>query len=247
MSTKFVNPLDIIPKYFQLVNILRHKIEDGEWSPYQTIPSERQMEEMYNISRTTIREAIAILIRQGYLFREQGKGTFVAPQKLQKSMLDLTSFTEDMRARGFEPGQKILSLGRVKPPVKVLQALELPLETESLFRTERIRLADGKSIGLQTSYLSLPNGEDISREELEHIGSLYTILLEKFNLIPTEAEETIESTLASPEEAALLETAEGSPLLLSARTLWDQNRRPLEYVKILYRGDRYRYVARLTR
>lgn len=245
MSIQLVDPHDAVPKYFQLVNILRHKIEDGEWQPYETIPSERELEKMYHVSRITIREAISILIHQGYLFREQGRGTFVSPQKLQKPLQKLTSFSEDMVNRGLAPGQRILSIERVRPPERVARNLEV--EPDAFVECiVRIRLANNRPIGLQTSYLSLPEGESITREELEASGSLYTILKTRFNLSPTEAEETVEATLASAEEAALLETAMGSPLLLTSRVMWAQNRRPIEYVKILYRGDRYRYVARLT-
>lgn len=246
MSIRLVDPHDIIPKYFQLVNILRHRIEDGEWQPYQAIPSERELEKIYHVSRITIRDAIGILIRQGYLYREQGKGTFVSPQKLQKSILKLTSFSEDMINRGMEPGQKIISIGRTRPPERIAKSLELPDGAEVL-TIVRIRFGNGKPIGLQTSHLALPEGETITCDELVNAGSLYALLQTKFNLIPSEAEETLEATLASSEEAALLETPEGSPLLLTSRILWSQNRRPIEFVKILYRGDRYRYVARLTR
>lgn len=246
MSIRRVDPHDAVPKYFQLVNILRHSIEDGEWIPYQTIPSEKELEKIYHVSRITVRQAIAILIRQGYLYSEQGKGTFVSPQKLQKSMLEFNSFSEDIRKRGMEPGQRIISIESVKPPTKVSKILELPKETEIL-RIVRIRLANGNPIALQTSYIVFPDGGTITKEELESEGSLYVLLQNKFHLIPTEVEETLEATLASPEEAAALETAEGSPLLLSSRIVWDQTRRMVEYVKNLYRGDRYRYIARLTR
>ena len=231
MSTSLVDPHDIIPKYFQLVNIFRHRIEDGEWLPYQTIPSERELEKIYHISRITIRNAIAILIRQGYIYREQGKGTFVSPQKLQTSILKLTSFSEDMLNRGMEPGQRIISIGRTKPTERIAKNLELPQGAEPL-TIVRIRLANGKPIGLQTSHLALAEDETIACEELESAGSLYGLLQTKFNLIPTEAEETVEATLASSDEAVMLETAEGSPLLLTSRILWSQNRRPIEYVKI---------------
>ena len=100
---------------------------------------------------------------------------------------------------------------------------------------------------MQTSYLALKDGQEISREELEKQGSLYAILQEKFRIIPSEADETLEVTLATREEAALLEIVEGAPLLLSERVLFAQDRRPVEFVKILYRGDRYRYTVRLLR
>jgi GntR family transcriptional regulator len=102
-------------------------------------------------------------------------------------------------------------------------------------------------MGVQTSYYLLPEGQTITREELEAYGSIYTMLQEKFHLIPTEADETLEVALATPREAALLQIEPGSPLLLSERTTWSQYRRVIEFVKILYRGDRYRYLAKLTR
>jgi len=91
------------------------------------------------------------------------------------------------------------------------------------------------------------NSKEITREEVEKRGSIYDILQEKFSIYPAEADETLEVTLASAEEAALLEIPEGSPLLLNERTLWSQNRKAVEFVKILYRGDRYKYTVRLTR
>ena len=102
-------------------------------------------------------------------------------------------------------------------------------------------------MGLQTSYYILPEDQTITREELEEYGSTYKMLQEKFHLIPTEADETLEVALATPPEADLLQIEPGSPLLLSERTTYSQYRRVIEFVKILYRGDRYRYFAKLTR
>ncbi len=105
-----INPYDQIPRYHQLARILREKIQSGEWEPQSAIPSERQLEQQYRISRPTIRQAIELLIREGYLYREHGRGTFVMPQKLQKGLLELTSFSEDLIKRGIKPGQVVQSL-----------------------------------------------------------------------------------------------------------------------------------------
>lgn len=245
--SRIVDPNDIIPKYYQLTAIIRSKIESGEWKPHDPIPSERHLETLYNVSRTTIRQALGILIRQGYLYREHGRGTFVSPQKLQKGVTELTSFSEDMQKRGLTPGDIILEMGYVDVPPTIGQLLDLDPGVKQVFKLERIRLADNKPMGLQTSYLVLNENQTIERQELEEIGSLYRILREKFNLIPTEADETLEVTVASHREASLLQVSEGSPLLLSERVLFSQYRRPIEFVKILYRGDRYKYYARLTR
>jgi GntR family transcriptional regulator len=241
-----IDPYAAVPKYFQLASILRQQIDNGEWQPRSPIPSERQLEVLYNVSRTTIREAIDSLTRQGYLYREHGRGTFVSPPKLQKGLLELTSFSEDLVNRGIRPGQIIRDISTVIPPASILQKLELAPGTP-LLRLERIRLGNDVPIGLQTSYLVLEPGQTISREDMDAAGSLYKLLQEKFHIIPSEADETLEVTVATKEEAELLQIIEGAPLLLSERVLFAQNRHPVEFVKILYRGDRYRYYVRLTR
>ena len=244
--SRTIDPFTAVPKYFQLASILRQKIDEGEWAPRSAIPSERQLEGLYHISRTTIREAIDQLVQQGYLYREHGRGTFVSPQKLQKGWMELTSFSEDLLKRGMQPGQIILTLETLVPSPKVLQRLELA-PGSLVTRIERVRLGNDIPIGLQTSYLALPDGQSIAREELERSGSLYRILSERFHLYPTEADETLEVTVASPEEARLLGVGIGAPLLLSERVTFSQERRPVEFVKILYRGDKYRYFTHLKR
>lgn len=242
-----VDPNDFTPKYYQLASILREQIEQGKLAPHESIPSERNLEDIYSVSRTTIRQAIDLLVRQGFLYREHGRGTFVSPQKLQKGISELTSFSEDMRRRGLEPSQKILDISVIPAPLEVRKHLELTEDPSDVLRIERLRLGNEVPMGLQTSFISLPEGQTITREEIEQTGSIYRLLQEKFHLIPTEADETLEVTLATPREADLLQISEGSPLLLSERTTYSQYRRAIEFVKILYRGDRYRYFAKLTR
>jgi len=242
-----IDPTNAMPKYHQLANILRQQIDNGDFQSHDAIPSERLLEQHYKLSRPTIRQAIDLLGRQGYLYRVHGKGTFVSPPKLQKGMLELTSFSEDMRNRGLEPGQKILEFGYVKPNDKVKRQLEITDDKKQVLQIKRLRYGDGEPMGLQDSFLTLDNSQVITREEIEERGSIYVILQEKFGIYPTEADETLEVTLATSEEAELLKVAEGSPLLLNERTLWSQDRKAIEFVRILYRGDRYKYFMRLTR
>jgi GntR family transcriptional regulator len=245
--SSMIDPANIIPKYYQLANILREKILAGEFLPMDAIPSERQLEEQYNLSRPTIRQAIDLLERQGYLYRVHGRGTFVSPPKLQKGMLELTSFSEDMRNRGLEPGQRILDFGYVTPNTKIAHQLGLSSADVQVLRIKRLRYGNEEPVGLQDSYLALEKNQLITREEIEEKGSIYAILQQKYGIYPTEADETLEVTLATPEEADLLQIPNGSPLLLNERTLWSQDRKAIEFVSILYRGDRYKYFVRLTR
>lgn len=247
METTRIDPYAFVPKYYQLFTILRNKIEDGELPPLQSIPSERELEEIYSVSRTTIRQAIALLTNQGFVFREHGRGTFVTPPKLQNSLHELTSFTQDMHARGLVPGQKVLELSYIEPSQKVRHQLELGTEVDRVLFLKRLRYADNKPIGIHSAYLPLNPAQPITIEEINRSGSLYSLLQNKFNLNPSKAYETIEATIADPEEAQLLEVKEGSPLLLFERTVWSQTRQAMEFVRVVYRADRYQYFVHLTK
>lgn len=242
-----IDPTGAMPKYYQLAIILRQQIENGDYQPHDAIPSERHLEDRYNLSRPTIRQSIDLLARQGYLYRVHGKGTFVSPPKLQKGILELTSFSEDMRKRGLKPGHKILEFDYVLPDNQTTRQLEITDPNKKVLRIKRLRFGDDIPIGIQDSYLDLEKSQTITREEMGESGSIYAILQEKYGIYPAEADETLEVTLATRDEADLLQIAEGSPLLLNERTLWSQDRKAIEFVRILYRGDRYKYFLRLTR
>lgn len=242
-----IDPSHIIPKYYQLANILRRQIEEGMFKSHENIPSERHLESQYNLSRPTIRQAIDLLERQGLLYRVHGKGTFVSPPKIQMGMQELTSFSEDMRSRGMKPGHRILDFEEIIPPKKIAQRLEISEPERKVLRIKRLRLGNNEPIGIQDSYVALPKEQVIKRSEIEESGSIYAIMREKYGQFPTEAEETLEVTLATLEEANLLQIPEGSPLLLNERLTWSQDRQAIEFVRILYRGDRYKYYTRLSR
>lgn len=242
-----VDPFSLVPKYHQLRDIIRQKIEDGEWPAHSAIPSERELEELYHLSRTTIREALRQLEADGHVYRSHGRGTFVAPSRQLTALNAMTSFTDDMRMRGMEPGQRILSMGREEPSPDVREQLALAPSVESIFLLKRLRLANGEPICLQTAHLVLPSGAQIEQDDLESLGSLYALLSSRFGIHVAEAEQTVEATLARPDEAELLGIPPGSPLLMMVRRSRMQDRQPLEYTKMLLRGDRYRYFVRVAR
>jgi GntR family transcriptional regulator len=249
MIGKFVrvDPLSAVPKYYQLAEILRQKIDSNDWRPHDSLPPERELETLYNVSRTTVREALNYLASQGYIYREHGRGTFVARPKIQPSLHLLQSFTADMQVRGFVPGQRILGLDYVTPSNRIRQQLDLSPHINQVLRLERLRYANDEPIGLHIAYLPLLPEQTITQEELQATGSLYALLEAKFGLIPLEADVTVEATTADRREATLLKVNEGSPLLLVERTTFSQHRQPMEFVKVLYRADRYKYYVHMTR
>ena len=244
---KRVDPYGIVPKYHQLSELIRQKIEEGEWKPYQPIPSERDLVDLYRVSRVTVRQALENLAIQGYIYREHGKGTFVAPPKLQQNIQMLNSFTEDMQGRGLTPGQKILTFETISPPVKVAERLEIKSDQDKVIYIERLRLASDEILGLQRCYLYIPVDMHFTEDELVAAGSLYRLLEENLNIFPLEADEELESAVADSTEARQLGVPVGSPILSIERTAWSQYRRPFEFVHMIYRGDRYRYFWHTTR
>lgn len=242
-----IDPLSSIPKYKQIAAFIQQKIDSGDWVVYEPIPSERELEAKFRVSRTTIRQALEYVANTGLVYREHGKGTFVARPKEQHSLEQLTSFTSDMRSRGSEPGQKILSLTYVEPEPKVIQALKAENERMEVLRIERLRFADDEPISIHRAFLMFDIDIEITASDLQVSGSLYSLLEREHGIVPLEADETIEATAANPDEAALLNVAPGTPLLLISRTTYSQTRKPFEYVEMLYRADRYKCFAHLSR
>jgi GntR family transcriptional regulator len=141
-----------VPKYYQLKEIIRGRIESEELGEGQLIPSERELCESYGISRMTARQAVMELVNEGVLYREQGKGTFVAGKKVQQEAERLTSFTEDMRERGMEASSVVLEV-EVEPAGPVVARFLRVEEGERIIRLKRLRNADGEPMALETSHL----------------------------------------------------------------------------------------------
>lgn len=247
MSKDYVESSDFLPKYYRLYQIIQKKIDDGEWLPYQAIPAERELEELYNVSRTTVRKTLDMLVNRNVLLRKPGKGTFVTPPRPQYTAHELLSYTEGMRTRGFTPGQEILQFNYVKPGRTIRETMELNDADEETLLLERVRLVNGEPIGIHKSYVSLGEGNHLSQERLEETQSLYLILEQDFGLVPTEAYETIEAAAASEREAGYLKIEKDSPILLIKRTVRSQNQSVIEYVEIIYRANRYKYFVNLYR
>jgi GntR family transcriptional regulator len=229
-----------VPKYYRLKQELRQEI--GQLSPGMGIATERVLSERFGVSRTTVRQALQELAVEGLLQRFQGRGTFVAPPKLTQT-LQLTSYTEDIAATGRRPASRLLDAAIVRPSADVAERLRLP-KTASVQRLERLRLADDEPMAVEAVYLDAERFHGIAAA-MDGGTSLYKVLQETYGVSLVKAEETIETVLASPPEASLLDTGTGLPLLLLTRTSWDEQGRPVEYVRSLYRGDRYRFVANL--
>ena len=234
-----------IPLYYQIMSQLREKISEGEYTVDDALPPERELVETYQVSRMTIRQAISELVNEGILIRRKGIGTFVAPPKLEQPLNSLTSFTEDMAQRGMKAGSRIISFREISPDPTIRKTLGLSAN-EKVFECVRLRLADEEPMALETTTLSVAICPGLQREELEN-QSLYKVLTERWGVQLSYATQSLEPILAPPYEATLLHVAPGAPLLLIHRITYDQQGQAFEYVKSLYRGDRYKFVTELRR
>jgi GntR family transcriptional regulator len=234
-----------VPRYHQLKEILRERIRSGEWKPGELIPSERELSEMYHLSRMTTRQAITELVNEGVFYREQGRGTFVTLNKITQQLIRLTGFTEDISARGQHPGTKVLSAQMRPADELVADRLRIAVGTP-IFALQRLRLADGEPLAIESSNLSFKGCERLLDEDLEQ-QSLYRVLQSKFNLPLMEADQELEARLAGTDEAALLKIAPGSAVLATVRVTYIDRNQPVEFAKSVYTGAKYTFYTRLKR
>ncbi len=231
-----------VPLYFQIQQHFTGLIAAGRLRPGDVLPPESSLAAQLGISKMTVRQAMKELEIAGLITRARGRGTFVAFPRLRHELRRLTSFTEDISARGMGPDAQMIFFGQVAASAAAAERLELRTG-DRVLRIRRLRLADGKPVALHDSFLK---GVRVDREALEHRGSLYA-LLEEQGVRLAEADETIEAVPASRQEARWLKLSTGAPTLLVSRTVYRDTGEPVEFVRALYRADFYRYSVRLRR
>ena len=230
------------PKGEQLQEILEGVV--GALDPGALLPSERLLAQRYGVARATVTQAIDGLVSRGLVYRVHGSGTFVAEPKFRQP-LTLTSFTEDMRARGMTPGSVVRSQSVVPASEVVARHLALVPGTP-VVHLERVRTADGEPMALERTHLPaqrLPGLEDADLTD----ASLYELLERKWGVRVAEADQWASVVRLGEEEAALLHVSAAQPALLFQRVTRDPGGAPIEYVRSLYRGDRYEVHTRLER
>lgn len=233
------------PLYHQVYLILRNKILKGEYSFDAAMPSEQDTSQIFGISRITAKRALNELASDGLVKRERGRGTRViyrAPVQPLRSSVE--GLLENLLTMGLETQVRLKSFQYVEPDGEV--ALALQCADKSLVQhAKRIRCLDEEPFSYLETYVPEHIGRSYSREDLASRPLLE--LLERSGVVVGRAEQTIDATLADAEVAGALELCLGSPLLSIQRIVYDQNANPIEFIKALYRPDRYQYRMMLSR
>lgn len=233
MFEKPLNKNSATPLYRQLSARLAEQIQNGEYQLGDKLPSEREFSEQLNVSRITARQAIEALLESGLIYREQGRGTFVAEPRM-RHLEGLTSFTEDMIARGYRPSSRVITQKLIAADVEFQEILRIN-PPDMVLHLVRVRLADGKPVALQSSYISHKLCPGIENEDFSS-QSLFAVLREKYYVYPTWTEVVIEAIPATYEEAHLLEIKLGDPVLVVRGKSFTDSFEIVESVRTAYRG-----------
>ena len=209
----------------------------------EAIPSERQLSASLGVSRLTVRAALDELVREGLLVRRHGSGTFVSEPKIAQE-LTMTSFTEDMRRRGMRPTSRTIDLRVVPAGARLGRFLKVS-PSEPTLVAKRLRLADGETMAIET--LHVPNSlvPGLTGKDLE-TQSFYELLSERYGITIAGGIQQIEPTVTNEEESDALGVPLHSPAFLFERTSRSFDGKTVEFVRSIYRGDRYVLVSELT-
>ncbi|WP_425955919.1 GntR family transcriptional regulator [Xylanimonas sp. McL0601] len=221
-------------KYLQIKDSLLHDYVDGKPAG-STLPPERVLAQDFAVTRVTVRRAIDELESDGLVYRIQGGGTYTVGPSIAKS-LRLTSFSEDIRARGRTPSSQVLEVSHGPAGDEIGRSLHLS-PRDLVVTVRRLRMADGEPMCLEVCSLAAALVPGIEDEDLT--GSLYGLLSRRYGLEPARAEQLIEATVLDEREAAMLAVPSFSAALRATRTSYDARGGAVEFAVTTYRADRY--------
>jgi GntR family transcriptional regulator len=225
-----------IPLHNQLKDILEKQILDGEYK--EKIPSERELMDMFSVSRSTVREAVSLLVQEGILEKKHGKGTFVSRKPVEE-WLKITNFTETIKNMKI----KLLQHGVVSTPDNILESTDFE---DHCYHIERLRLKDNIPITIEKHYYPLELGKKLAAYDLNSV-ILYDTLESDFNINFWEAEQIITCDHPTKTEAEHLDVPETMCLLITERIMTDKDNNFVEYYKGYFRSDMYSFAMKMSR
>ena len=225
--------------HYSLEEQLRERIRAGEWGPDMAIPSENELARQYSVSRMTARSVITQLVGAGLLYRIPGKGTFVSNRPTVERSGSYTSIREQLQMQGRQVTTKFLSFEEMDAPESIAKTLCLRPDDRRIYVLRLIRYLDGEPFCLHTCHFRASRFPDLANHDFESVNCRQ-LLREKYGVDRDTVDETLETTVASFDEASSLGILPGHPLLLLCSLIYDKDNLPYEYTKILFRGDRIR-------
>lgn len=232
------------PRYSQIISYYQSLIESGKLVEGEQMPTEEAIGELFGVSRITVRQALDGLSQGGYIYKIQGKGSFVTSRKANMRLDHLIGFSEEMRGLGMEPSSILIDQVIMTPSEVTAKALKLD-KTQKVYVVSRVRCADGIPMAVERVYLPFNRFAGIETYDLKE--SLYTLLKDRYGCESDKAAQSIQAGLANSADAKLLQIKPGAPILRISRTTYDANNTPFEYTESVYRGDKYIFRVTLNK
>ena len=227
-----------LPLYHQLAEKITEEIKNNNLEEDEQIPSEREYCEKYKVSRSTVREAVKYLEQTGYLYRIQGKGTFVSPKMMKQNLLEFYSFTEEMKKIGKTPSSIIKSFKVITADKETAQKLNIQNESK-VYYLERIRLADDTPIMVEKTYLPVSRFPRLSKNDFVK-NPMYTVFINEYNVTFEKAVEKFSVAFPSGDILKKLFLTPNIPCIKLERTTFEKEK-IIEYTVGIIRGDRFQF------
>ena len=228
-----------IAYHYQLRELLRAAILRKDYAPETRFPSEHELCRTYQVSRTTVRQALQALVREGLLYPVRGRGTFVTQTKILEGLATNLSFYDDMRARGIPVTTRVLTYEIEPAPASVAMPLGIR-PGDNVFKVERLRSVGRSPLLTVTSYLPADICPGLEAAKLTTRG-LHQILREDCGIVPARAVRSFEALPATPEDARLLKIPAGAPVQHIESVVYDEAGVPIEFFIARHRGDRTKF------
>jgi GntR family transcriptional regulator len=234
-----------LPKYHNLKHIIRRDIIRGKYKQGEPIPSENELQRIYNVSSTTVRRALSDLVHERLLTRNQGIGTFVNRPPVERNLWRVLSFTDNMVAMGYKPSAKIVSKTLISCPEDIAAELAITKNTKVLV-LQRLRYGDDIPMMFEILYIREDLCTGISEKDIT--GSTFEIYKRDYGYRIASYRQTIQ--FAQPDESIksyMGISDEDIPFFTAESTHYEETGIPIEYEKLYYRGDMYRFVIDIRR
>jgi GntR family transcriptional regulator len=235
---------DFVPRYYQVYVVLQQRIREGEWSSDAAMPTEQEFAAKFGVSRVTIRKALNMLQAEKLVLRQQGRGTFALPPARNNQRANFSGLLENIVDFEFHTKVRVLAFAKVTLPGHVARLLECRPGAIGL-EIVRVRSDSEAPFSHTTCYLPEPEADLVSRESLGNRTVIAT--LAAAGVIAATAEQRLSATIADVDVAKLLRLDVGAPLISMTRVVRNEQGRPFELIRALYRPDKYEYRVNLAR
>ena len=228
-----------IPLYDQLKSILVAEIKKGTFDD-GPMPSEAKIGQQYHVSRTTVRLAMDALVKDGYITRQSGRGTFVIPIKNRILGTMFISISDDFQAKGQNFETRVTAFKIQSAPEKIARLFDLPPDHDFYF-AELVRISNREPFIIALVYIPFSKTLEITADDFREYGSAINLLEERFGVSIVGASRSLEAVLCNHHEADLLQIEVGAPLLMTNTIVYNDMGNPVYFAKSKYRSDLYQY------